>query len=94
VQVLKRAGELDKARRLLLLLLDAIESEHRTLGTPIAPWYYEQMAIVCHKLDDVAGELEVLKRYATHMNGNLGTSDDSLLVRLRKVEKKGASAAE
>ena len=46
VEELKRRGQLDEAATLLLALIEAVEAESRSDPIGVAPWYYEQLAIV------------------------------------------------
>jgi hypothetical protein len=64
VKRLKRAGALEEAERLLLCLIDATEAESQECDWGVAPWYYEQLAIIRRKKGNIRGELEVLERYA------------------------------
>ena len=52
------------AERLLLELVDATEEESRLRGTGVAPWYYEQLAIIYRKRKDPSAEVAILERYA------------------------------
>ncbi|MBC7109277.1 MAG: hypothetical protein H5T41_10960 [Methanomassiliicoccales archaeon] len=63
VQNLKRTGRLDEAEKLLLKLVEAVEAEARAQGWGVAPWYYEQLAIIYRKRKDYAAEVAILKRY-------------------------------
>ena len=46
VRRLKRIGNQEAAERLLLRLVDATEAEARAERWGVAPWYYEQLAIL------------------------------------------------
>jgi hypothetical protein len=52
VRELHRSDKNEAAERLLLELVDATEEESRVLGTGVAPWYYEQLAIIYRKHKD------------------------------------------
>ena len=43
--------------------MDATESEAKANQCGVAPWYYEQAAIVHRKRGDKAAEVEVLERF-------------------------------
>ena len=62
VEELKRAGWLDEAERLLVGLINAMETEYRPLGI-VAPWYYEELAKVYRKQKDYVSEAGILERY-------------------------------
>jgi hypothetical protein len=87
VKTLKRDGKLEEAESLLLRLIDAVEDEATAEGTGVAPWYYEQIAIVRSKRGDLRGELEILQRFSNQKHAP-GSKPPKLLLRLRKVEVK------
>src|SRR5690242_18431731 len=64
VRTLKRAGEFEKAIDLLLRLVDATEAEAATNRWGVAPWYYEQLAIIYAKMKQADAEIKILERYA------------------------------
>ncbi len=63
VKSLKRQDKLEEADELLGNLIGAVESEAKQQGWTVAPWYYEQLAIVRRKRKDYAGEIAALERY-------------------------------
>lgn len=81
VKVLKRRKDHAAAEKLLLALIDAAEEESRNKEWGVAPWYYEQLAIVRRKLGDREGEVAILERYAA-MPRAPGASSGKLLARL------------
>lgn len=86
VNELKRQGRLDTAEALLLQLITAVEAEARAEDWVVAPWYYEQLAIIYRKQKDETKELAILKRFSDqkHQEGH------PLLDRLRKLEAKSS----
>ena len=67
VRQLKPAKEHKKVIKLLLRLIDAVESEakvHKSYGGDgfCAPWYYEQLAIVYRKEKQYSEEVAILER--------------------------------
>lgn len=84
VKDLKRAGQLDEALTMLNGLVDAVETEAKEKGWGVAPWYYEQIAIICRKQADLAGELAILRRYDKQPAAP-GSGAPSMAARLRKV---------
>jgi hypothetical protein len=64
VRELRRSDKNEAAERLLLELVDATEEESRVLGIDVAPWYYEQLAIIYRKRKDFVAEVAILERYA------------------------------
>lgn len=87
VKQLKREGKPDEAEALLLRLVDATEEEASVEGFGVAPWYYEQVAIVRNKRGDLESELEILRRFSLQKHAP-GVSPPKLLLRMRKVEVK------
>ena len=82
VKQLTRQGEFEKAEALLLRLIEAVEEEAKIEHWVIAPWYYEQLAIIYRKHKAYAKELAILKRFAMQNHEN----KHPLLERLRKVK--------
>jgi|RhiMetdeSRZDD1v2_1073273.scaffolds.fasta_scaffold3050864_1 hypothetical protein len=68
VKALKRADKLDKAEQLLLALIDVIEAENQTQQFGVAPWYYEQLAILYRGRKDYAAEVAILERYQQQLH--------------------------
>jgi hypothetical protein len=65
VKQLKRESRDDEAVALLLELVDATEAEAAAHpGWGVAPWYYEQLAIIYRRRGSLAAELGILERYA------------------------------
>jgi hypothetical protein len=64
VKALKRAGDNAHAEALLLGLVQAAENEARVNRWAVAPWYYEQLAIMYTKTKQPEKELRILERYA------------------------------
>lgn len=65
IKELKGAGRLEEAKRLLLNAVDATEAEAKREGggRGVAPWYYEQLAIIYRKMGCPDDELAILERY-------------------------------
>lgn len=63
VRRLKRMCDLDRAEALLLRLVQATDAEARANRWGVAPWYYEQLAIIYAKEKELANELAILERY-------------------------------
>jgi hypothetical protein len=87
VRQLKRQGKLDGAEALLLRLIAAVEQEAEAENWVVAPWYYEQLAIIYRKQKDETRELDILKRFASQTHGEA----HPLLDRLRKIEAERRS---
>lgn len=87
VRALKRHGAMEEALTLLYDLIDAVEEEAANTGVGVAPWYYEQAAIVSRKLRDADGEIAILERFAAQPHAP-GTQPPVLLERLAKAKLK------
>lgn len=87
IKALKRHGALDEAEQLLLNLVEAVEAEAKTEGWGVAPWYYEQLAVIHRKRGDFRAEVEILERYAAQEPAP-GASTPQLLERLKKARAK------
>jgi hypothetical protein len=64
VKALKRAGDYAGAEDLLLALIQATENEARVNCWAVAPWYFDQLAIIYRKTNEPEKEPRVLERYA------------------------------
>jgi DNA polymerase III subunit epsilon len=63
VKLAKRDGRLIDAETELLQELDRQEAQARANECGVAPWYYDQLAIIYAKERRFADEIEVLRRY-------------------------------
>ena len=65
VRQLKREKNHEEAIVLLYKLVDAVENESKVAGHRwgVAPWYYEQLAIIYRKEKRYADEVAILERY-------------------------------
>lgn len=85
VQRLKREGKLEEALQVLLSQLDLWERDAAAGLGGVAPWYYEQAAIVYRKLKRFDEEIAVLERFAAQPHAP-GSSPPELLERLEKAK--------
>lgn len=90
VRTLKRAGELEKAIALLLRLVDATEAEAAAKRWGVAPWYYEQLAIIYAKTKQFDAEVKILERYAAQRKAP-GAGPSKLAERLAKLQPRAAA---
>jgi len=81
---LKKTGKHYMAILLLLQLVDATEAESRADNIGVAPWYYEQLAIVYRKLNDYENEVHILERFSKQSHSP-GSATQKLLDRLNKL---------
>lgn len=88
VKRLKRDGQHEQAERLLLKDVEATEQESAAMGEGwgVAPWYYEQLAIIYRKDGRYADEVAILMRYA-HQPKAPGTGSHKLAERLRRAKE-------
>jgi hypothetical protein len=86
IKAAEAAGNLIEAKRLALLAIESTEDESHVMGCGVAPWYYEQAAIICRKMKDKAGEIAILERYARQKHAP-GAKPAKLLVRLEKLRQ-------
>lgn len=64
IRQLKRAGEYDDAVAVLLKEIEIQEHDARLKsGWGVAPWYYEQLAIIYREQKRYADEIAILERY-------------------------------
>ena len=75
------------AMRLLLEEIGCQEAESRSSGLGVAPWYYEQLAIIYRKLGQHEEELAVLERYDRQIKAP-GARPALLKIRLEKVRAR------
>ena len=87
VRRLKRVGDLDGAKELLLRLVDASEAEAEGGGWGVDPWYYEQLAIIYGQKKQPADELAILERYERQA-GAPGMISERLAKRLAGLRSK------
>jgi len=94
VKALKRAQDHDAAAGLLLRLIDAVEEESRVGGKEcaVAPWYYEQLAIIYRKEKDYKNEASVLRRYVLQHKGKRDKPSETVMVRLKKAQSLEVAA--
>ena len=88
VKHLKREERHDEAIALLLNLIAATEAESRESGGPsgVAPWYYEQLAIIYRKVKRHSDEVAVLERYEGQTKAP-GVGPQRLAERLTKAKE-------
>src|SRR4051794_3412785 len=59
VKQLKRLGQPDEAEIVLLAEVQRWEAD----GTGVAPWYYEQLAVIYRKQGHIDDEIAILERF-------------------------------
>lgn len=86
VKTLRRHGHDDSAEKLLVELVGIIEVEASHEGWGVAPWYYEQLAIIYRKRRDALAEVAILERYAAAPHAP-GVGPEKLHKRLDKARQ-------
>lgn len=86
VKALKREERYNEAENLLLELIDRVEEESRREGLGVAPWYYDQLAIIYRKQKRHQDERTLLERFAKQIHAR-GVQTPKLLHRLEEVRK-------
>jgi hypothetical protein len=88
INALKREGRHTEAIDLLLRSVDATERESRVAGRGwgVAPWYYEQLAIIYRKEKRYRDEVAILERYERQPKA-LGAGPAKLKQRLQKARQ-------
>lgn len=89
VKELKHQNRHSEAIELLLKLVAATESESKESerASGVAPWYYEQLAIVYRKEKRYADELAILERYENQPKAP-GTGPEKLAKRLKQARAR------
>jgi hypothetical protein len=85
IKQLKKEKKHTEAISLLLKILDAVERESKEFNDGVAPWYYEQLAIIYRKEKRIADEIKILKRYAAQKKSP-GVGKKKLADRLVKAK--------
>ncbi len=87
VEQLKRKGQHSKAIKLLQKLVTATEAESKDSEGPscVAPWYYEQLAIIFRKEKRYGDEVAILERYEGQPKAP-GESPAKLAKRLKRAK--------
>ena len=88
IKQLKREGKHVEAIELLEKTVDATERESKKFGKGwgVAPWYYEQLAIIYRKENMYDKEVAILERYQSQEKAP-GVSPEKLKVRLEKAKQ-------
>jgi tetratricopeptide (TPR) repeat protein len=86
VEYLKQEKRYDEAIALLLKLVAETEKEAKGKNCGVAPWYYEQLAIVYRKTKRLDDEIQILERYESQPKAP-GVSPEKLAERLKKARE-------
>ena len=90
VDDLKRQNDLDEAEKPLLSLVVATEADNRAKNWGVAPWYYEQLAIIYRQKQGPGEEPAVLERFRKQQHAP-GARPAKLPKRPNKVRAGSAS---
>jgi hypothetical protein len=91
IRQLKREKRHVEAIKLLLKLVYATEQESKVAGWGVAPWYYEQLAILYRKEKDYDKEVAILERYESQTKAP-GAKPQKLALRLVKARELAADS--
>lgn len=86
VKRLKREGRTDDVESLLLMLVEATEEEDGCDKSGVAPWYYEQLAILYRQEKRLGDEVAILERYDRQRKAP-GVTPKQLRERLKKARE-------
>jgi tetratricopeptide (TPR) repeat protein len=87
VKKLKQEKRYSEAIELLLKLVDDTETEAKAKGWGVAPWYYEQLAIIYRKEKRYSDEIAILERYEAQQKAP-GEGPKKLAERLKKAKER------
>ena len=93
VKALKRAGDYAEVETLLLSLVQATENEARVNHGAVAPWYYDQLAIVYRKTKQPQKELGILERYAGCWRPEDGPLSADTVMAIQKAKQRAMKGA-
>ena len=85
VKSLRKEGKIDEAEALLLRLVNATEAESAVQKRGVAPWYYEQLAIIYRKQKEYVKEVDILQRFSKQKHAP-GVTPGILAQRLEKAK--------
>lgn len=88
VTALKRAGKSEEAERLLLDLVNAVEAENKVEKLGVAPWYYEQLAVLYRQRKDYAAEIAILERAAAQPHSKGGPLFADRIAKAKALSQK------
>lgn len=84
IKKLKRESRNVEAIQVLLKCVDATEAESAIADCGVAPWYYEQLAILYRKQKNYKNEVAILERYHGQLAA-AGVGPEKLAERLKKA---------
>lgn len=84
VKYLIKENKLDDAEKLLLELISTTENESKHNRYGVASWYYERMAIIYKKRNEIKSEIGILERFANQKHAP-GATPPKLMARLEKL---------
>ena len=84
VKDLKRQSRNTEAIELLTHLVEATEADSRANLWGVAPWYYEQLAILYRKAGEIQAEVTILERYEAQQHAP-GAGRAKLALRLQQA---------
>lgn len=85
VKSLKSEGKLEEAVIILGKCVDLTEKDSTENNYGVAPWYYEQLAMIYRKRKDAKAEIKILERFSQQKHAP-GVKPLKLLARLEKLK--------
>jgi hypothetical protein len=86
VNQLKKEKRFDETEQLLISLVGATEAEDRIEERGVAPWYYEQLALIYRKNKDLSMEQSIFERFESQRHSP-GKKPETLMARLTKIRE-------
>ncbi len=86
IKDLIRDGNLEKAEILLYHCVDATEAESKKEASGVAPFFYDKLALIYRKQNDLDKEYQILERYSKQQHAP-GSMPQKLMDRFEKVKK-------
>lgn len=83
---LKREDRYNDFEFLLYKLVEATEADYKANGYGVAPFYYEELAILYRKQKDYKREIDILERFISKKHA-LGVKPAQLEKRLEKAKE-------
>jgi hypothetical protein len=90
VEILKKRNNEHEVEDLLFELIKATEEECMKEKNGVAPWYYNELAVLFRKQKEYQKEVAILERFANQQHAP-GAMPAKLLVRLEKARELARS---
>lgn len=87
IKKLKREEKYENAIELLFKIIEIIEIESKQENIGVAPWYYEQLAIIFNKQNKIDEEIKILERFKIQLHAP-GSKPKKLIERLKNIKNR------